>query len=153
MMSADDTMSAADVDPHFFEGANGVVVSVSAPAADVGVSILKQGGNAVDAAIATAFALAVSYPLAGNIGGGGFMLVHPAPGDGAPVAFDYRETAPASATPKTFTEKDTMYEAKAVATPGTMRGLEMAHRRFGTLPWAQLILPAVGLARDGFPID
>lgn len=132
---------------------NGVVVSVSAPASEVGVSILKRGGNAVDAAVATAFALAVTYPAAGNIGGGGFMLVHPAPGDGAPVAFDYRETAPATATPTMFAEKDSMYDHKAVATPGSVRGLEMAHRRFGTMKWSELILPAVALARDGFQVD
>src|SRR4051794_32724312 len=77
---------------HYVECGNGVVVSVSGPASEIGVSILKQGGNAVDAAVATAFALQVAYPLAGNIGGGGFMLVHPGPGHGEPVVFDYRET-------------------------------------------------------------
>jgi len=132
---------------------NGVVVSVSGPAADVGVSILKQGGNAVDAAVATAFALAVAYPPAGNLGGGGFMLVHPAPGKGDPAAFNYRETAPAAAFPTMFNKEDTQYTHKAVAVPGTVRGLALAHRRFGTLPWAQLISPAVALARDGFIID
>src|SRR5258708_11430422 len=81
---------------HFVECHNGVVVSVSGPASDAGLFILKQGGNAVDAAIATAFALQVAYPLAGNIGGGGFMPVPPAPGKGNPVWFDYRETAPAA---------------------------------------------------------
>ena len=138
---------------HAVNGTNGMVVSVSGPASAVGVDILKRGGNAVDAAVATAFALIVTYPAAGNIGGGGFMLVHPAPGQGAPTVFDYRETAPAAATPTMFTASDTMYEHKAVATPGTLRGLEMAHRRFGTLPWAQLIEPAVALARGGFLVD
>lgn len=135
------------------EGRNGMVVSVSEPASAVGVSILKQGGNAVDAAIATAFALVVTYPPAGNLGGGGFMLVHPAPGEGEPVAFIYRETAPAAARPGMFAKEDTQYAHKAVATPGTVRGLALAHRRFGTLPWPQLIAPAVALARNGFPID
>jgi gamma-glutamyltranspeptidase/glutathione hydrolase len=130
-----------------------MVVSVSEPASAVGVSILKQGGNAVDAAIATAFALVVTYPPAGNLGGGGFMLVHPAPGEGEPVAFIYRETAPAAARPGMFAKEDTQYAHKAVATPGTVRGLALAHRRFGTLPWPQLIAPAVALARNGFPID
>jgi len=134
-------------------GTNGMVVSVSGPASAVGVRILKQGGNAVDAAVATAFALVATYPAAGNIGGGGFMLVHPAPGGGNPVAFDYRETAPAAASPDMFTHSDTMFEPKAVATPGTIRGLELAHRRFGTMPWADLLAPAVALARDGFPVD
>jgi gamma-glutamyltranspeptidase / glutathione hydrolase len=132
---------------------NGVVVSVSGPASDVGVSILKQGGNAVDAAVATAFALAVTYPAAGNLGGGGFMLVHPAPGEGEPAAFVYRETAPAAAFPTMFTKEDTQYMYKSIAVPGTVRGFGLAHQRFGTLPWSQLLLPAVSLARDGFKID
>lgn len=132
---------------------NGVVVSVSAPASAVGVSILKQGGNAMDAALATAFALAVTYPPAGNLGGGGFMLVHPAPDRGEPVSFIYRETAPAAATPTMFSRADSQFTHKAVATPGTIRGLALAHRRFGTLPWKQLITPAVALARNGFKVD
>ncbi|HEY5482100.1 MAG TPA: gamma-glutamyltransferase [Verrucomicrobiae bacterium] len=135
------------------ERQNGVVVSVSGLASDVGVSILKQGGNAVDAAVATAFALAVTYPAAGNLGGGGFMLVHPAPGEGKPVAIVYRETAPAAAFPTMFTKEDTQYMYKSVAVPGTVRGFGLAHQRFGTLPWRQLLLPAVALARDGFKID
>jgi gamma-glutamyltranspeptidase/glutathione hydrolase len=132
---------------------HGVVVSISRPAADVGVSILKQGGNAVDAAVATAFALAVTYPAAGNIGGGGFMLVHPAAGDGEPVVFDYRETAPAAAFPTMYSKTESQFSQRAVAVPGTVRGLEMAHKRFGKLPWSQLIQPAIKLARDGFPLD
>jgi gamma-glutamyltranspeptidase / glutathione hydrolase len=132
---------------------NGVVVTVSPQASDVGVSVLKRGGNAVDAAIATAFALAVTYPAAGNIGGGGFMLVHPAPGEGEPVAFVYRETAPAAAFATMFNKDDTQYMAKSVAVPGTIRGFAQAHRRFGTLPWSELLKPAIALARDGFPID
>ena len=135
------------------EGRSGMVVSVSVPASDVGRSVLMRGGNAVDAAVATAFALAVTYPPAGNLGGGGFMLVHPAPGEGDPVAFIYRETAPAAAKPGMYTKEDSQYTHKAVATPGTVRGLALVHRRFGTLPWAQLIAPAVALARDGFLID
>src|SRR5437773_5724796 len=100
---------------------NGVVVAVSPPGVDVGVQILKQGGNAVDAAVATAFALAVTYPAAGNIGGGGFMLVHPAPGKGVPVVFDYRETAPAGAWPTMYTKEESQYSHRAVAVPGTVR--------------------------------
>lgn len=138
---------------HFVECHNGVVVSVSASASYVGLSIIKKGGNAVDAAIATAFALQVAYPISGAMGGGGFMLVHPAPGAGDPVVFDYRECAPAAAWPTMFSKDESQFTHRAVAVPGTIRGLEMAHRRFGSLPWAQLIQPAVALARDGFVVD
>ena len=129
---------------------HGVVVSISRPASDVGVAILKQGGTAVDAAVATAFALAVTYPAAGNIGGGGFMLVHPAAGEGDPVVFDYRETAPAAAYATMYSKTESQFSPRAVAVPGTVRGLALAHKRFGRLPWSQLIQPAVTLARDGF---
>jgi gamma-glutamyltranspeptidase/glutathione hydrolase len=138
---------------HFIECSNGVVVSVSGPASDIGRDILKRGGNAVDAAIATAFALQVSYPLAGNIAGGGFMLIHPAPGQGDPVAIDYRECAPAAATPTMYGKDESQFTQRAVAVPGTIRGLELAHRRFGMLPWARLIQPAIALARDGYIVD
>src|SRR5436305_13264092 len=100
---------------------NGVVVSVSAPGSEAGLAILKQGGNAVDAAVATAFALAVTHPAAGNIGGGGFMLVSPS--NGKPTVFDYRETAPAAATKTMFKKGDSPYTHKVVGTPGTVRGM------------------------------
>ena len=132
---------------------HGVVVSISRPASDVGVSIMKQGGNAVDAAVATAFALAVTYPAAGNIGGGGFMIVHPAPGKGQPTVFDYRECAPAAAFPTMYPKDESQYSQRSVAVPGTVRGMALAHQRFGTLAWSQLLQPAIGLARDGFPIQ
>ncbi|HLX59903.1 MAG TPA: gamma-glutamyltransferase [Planctomycetota bacterium] len=138
---------------HLVECRNGVAVSVSAAASDVALSVLKQGGNAVDAAIALAFALQVTYPISGAMGGGGFMLVHPAPGAGDPVVFDYRECAPAAAWPTMYTKKESQYTHRAVAVPGTIRGLELAHRRFGSLAWAKLIQPAVALARDGFIVD
>src|SRR5439155_598017 len=99
------------------------------------------------------FALQVAYPLSGNIGGGGFMLVHPAKGKGGPVVFDYRETAPAAAWPTMYSKDESQFSHRAVATPGTVRGLAMAHGRFGTLPWQELIEPAVALARDGFVLD
>ena len=125
------------------EARNGVVVSVSAPASEAGVSVLKQGGNAVDAAIATAFALAVAYPVAGNIGGGGMMLVHGgACHPGEVVAFDYREKAPAAAWQTMYHKDESQYTHRAVAVPGTVRGLELAHRRFGSLPWERLLQPS-----------
>jgi gamma-glutamyltranspeptidase/glutathione hydrolase len=145
--------SGAQPVPGDGEYANGVVVSVSAAGSEAGLSALKKGGNAVDAAVCTAFALVASYPPAGNLGGGGFMLVHPAPGAGEPVVFDYRETAPAAVTRTMFNKGDTQYGHKVIATPGTVRGLALAHRRFGKLPWAELLTPAIALARDGFPID
>src|SRR5437773_5452088 len=120
---------------------NGVVVAVSPPGVDVGVQILKQGGNAVDAAVATAFALAVTYPAAGNIGGGGFMLVHPAPGKGVPVVFEYRETAPAASTKDMFKPGESLFGHRTVGVPGTVRGLALAHQKFGKLPWKKLVLP------------
>ncbi len=138
---------------HFVQCHNGLVVSVSGPASDIGLSVLKQGGNAVDAAIATAFALQVAYPLSGNIGGGGFMLVHPGKGKGSPVVFDYRETAPAAASPTMYTQEESQFTHRAVATPGTVRGLAMAHARFGTVPWPKLIQPAITLAAQGFAVD
>jgi len=132
-------------------GKNGMVVSVSPPATDVGVAILKQGGNAVDAAVATAFALAVTYPAAGNIGGGGFMLVHPR--DGQSAVFDYRETAPAAAAADMFVKQKTTYAHNVVGVPGTVRGLALAHRKHGKLPWKKLVEPAVRLAAEGFIVD
>jgi len=135
------------------EGRQGMVVSISRPASAAGIRILKQGGNAVDAAVATAFALAVSYPAAGNIGGGGFMLVHPAPGQGPPVVFDYRETAPAASFPTMYGKGESQFTHRAVAIPGTVRGMALAHRRFGTLPWRDVLGPAAQLARLGVPLD
>jgi gamma-glutamyltranspeptidase/glutathione hydrolase len=129
-----------------------MVVSVSPPGSDVGVRILKQGGNAVDAAVATAFALAVTWPAAGNIGGGGFMVIHPG-GKGQPVVIDYREMAPLAATRTMFKKDDTVYSARAAGVPGTVRGLALAHQRFGRLPWKDVVLPAVHLAEDGFLLD
>ena len=134
------------------ESDGGMVVSVSPLATEVGVKILRQGGNAVDAAIAVEFALAVVWPEAGNIGGGGFMMVHP--GDGRrPVCIDYRETAPGAATETLFTPQDGPHTHKIVGVPGTVSGMEGAHRRFGKLPWKSLVQPAVKLAVGGFAMD
>lgn len=133
------------------EAKNGMVVSVCPHASKVGVEVMKNGGNAVDATVATAFALAVTYPQAGNIGGGGFMLVHPTTGE--PTVFDYRETAPAAATADMFVKQTSAYKHNAVGVPGTVRGLALAHKKFGKLPWRDLVTPAVALAADGFEID
>src|SRR5437773_3224928 len=108
-----------------------LVVSVHSEASKAGVSVMRQGGNAVDAAVATGFALAVVHPAAGNIGGGGFMLVHPPRGE--PTVFEYRETAPAAATKTMFKKGDTPYSHRVVGVPGTVRGMAMAHQKFGKL--------------------
>lgn len=138
-------------------GANGVVASSSALASEVGVAIMKDGGNAVDAAIATAFAMAVTWPTAGNIGGGGFMIYHGA--DGEKTAFDFREKAPLAATKTMYLDADgnvidnSNHEGiLAVGVPGTVAGLHLAHERFGSLPWEELLEPAIRLASSGIPI-
>ncbi|MBM3789887.1 MAG: gamma-glutamyltransferase [Acidobacteria bacterium] len=133
----------------------GLVVSVSDIAADVGAGVLRRGGNAVDAAVATAFALAVTHPSAGNIGGGGFMIVRRP--DGKVTAFDYREKAPLKATPTMYLGADGKIDRSLTASgylapgvPGTVRGLELAHKTFGRLPWKDVVMPAVQLAEEGF---
>jgi gamma-glutamyltranspeptidase/glutathione hydrolase len=141
----------AEDDNHPAGFKNGVVVSVSAPGSEVGRTILQQGGNAVDAAVASAFALAVTYPPAGNIGGGGFMVIHPPKGH--PVVIAYRETAPAAATSEMFVKAAPKHGHKVIGVPGTVRGLALAHRRFGKLPWKEVVLPAVRLADKGFAVD
>lgn len=139
------------------EGKDGLVVCTSATACDAGASVLAHGGNAVDAAVATAFALAVTHPSAGNIGGGGFMIVRTR--DGRTTAFDYRERAPLRSTRDMYLGSDgqivreltdTGYLAPGV--PGTVRGLELAHKRFGTLRWKDVVMPAVLLAEQGFAL-
>ena len=136
---------------------NGVVSSASRLASEVGVNALKQGGNAVDAAIATAFALAVTWPSAGNIGGGGFLVYH---GDnGEATSFDFREKAPLAATERMYLGLDgnvvnnsNHFGPLAVGVPGTVAGLWKAHQKLGSLPWEDLVNPAVELAREGIPI-
>ncbi|MCA9121013.1 MAG: gamma-glutamyltransferase [Planctomycetaceae bacterium] len=130
----------------------GMVVSDSEIASQVGSEVLEAGGNAVDAAVATAFALAVVWPEAGNIGGGGFMMIHPGEAQ-TPVCVDYRETAPRAATETMFATDNSRHRSKAVGVPGTVRGLELAHRRFGKLSWKQVVTPAAKLAGEGFVID
>jgi len=137
---------------------NGMVSTQDAIATRVGVGILKQGGNAVDAAVAVGFALAVTLPQAGNLGGGGFMLVHIAETDET-VAIDYRETAPAAAYRDMFLFHDgtvdsnrSRFHGLAVGVPGTVKGLLEAHRRYGVLPLKEVINPAISLAAGGFQL-
>ena len=132
--------------------AAGVVVTVNAYASDAGAEVLRRGGNSVDAAVATAFVLAVTCAEAGNIGGGGFLLVHP--GNGMPpIAFDFRETAPAAATKDMFVKPADRTAHRRVGVPGTVRGLFLAHSKLGKLPWDELLEPAIKLAQDGYLLD
>ena len=134
----------------------GAVAAPDQYGAEVAAQVLKRGGNAVDAAVATAFTLAVTYPEAGNIGGGGFMTVF---FDGKPYFLDYRETAPKSASRDMYLDEKgevienlSMVGARAAGVPGTVMGLWEAHQKFGTLPWRELIAPAVEYAEKGFTV-
>ncbi|MFQ5928954.1 MAG: gamma-glutamyltransferase [Acidobacteriota bacterium] len=138
---------------------HGMVVSSNPYASDVGIEILKKGGHAVDAAVAVGFALAVAHPAAGNVGGGGFMVIHEAKTQ-TEIAIDYREMAPAAAHPDMYLDEKgnvvqslstTGYLASGV--PGSVAGMYLAWEKFGKLPWADLIKPAVDLARDGFLVS
>jgi gamma-glutamyltranspeptidase / glutathione hydrolase len=135
---------------------DGMVVSQNEVASRAGAQVLRDGGTAVDAAVATAFVLAVTHPTAGNIGGGGFIVFRPV--SGPPEAYDFREVAPARATPTMFLE-DGKYSADrhhnsyaSVGVPGTVAGLHLAWKEHGKLPWKRIVEPAIALARDGFPI-
>ncbi len=137
---------------------SGMVVSSQSIASQVGVDILKQGGNAVDAAVATGLALAVVHPAAGNIGGGGFMIVFM--NDGTVTSFDFREKAPAAARESMYVDatgkyiKDLNHEGYlSIGVPGTVAGFDLAHRRFGKKPWKELVAPAIRLAENGFPLS
>ena len=145
---------------------NGMVASSSKIASEVGVDILKKGGNAIDASVATAFALAVTHPSAGNIGGGGFLVYMDSAGSATTI--DFREKAPQQAGTKMFLDtnghlpKGTNLNGsestinhiglKSVGVPGTVAGLYLAHQKYGHLPWAQLVQPAIDLAQKGFPL-
>jgi gamma-glutamyltranspeptidase / glutathione hydrolase len=127
-----------------------MIASANVIASQAGLSILRKGGNAVDAAVAVAFALAVVHPEAGNLGGGGYMLVRMA--DGTARAFDYKETAPAAAHPGMFANRlESTVGYKASAIPGTVAGMALAHTRFGKLSWKSVLEPARRLAKDGAP--
>jgi gamma-glutamyltranspeptidase/glutathione hydrolase len=135
-----------------------VVVAQESRGADVGRDILRAGGNAVDAAVATAFALAVTHPAAGNLGGGGFAVIHLAEKRQV-TTIDFREAAPAAATPTMYLDESGRERdghrlgPRAAGVPGTVRGLGLMHRKYGRLPWQQVVEPAIRLARDGFPVS
>src|SRR5450631_1166684 len=139
---------------------NGMVVAQESRAARIGVEILDRGGNAVDAAVATGFAMAVTYPRAGNLGGGGFMVIH-SKERGEDVTIDYRETAPAATTPEMFLGPDgkpdiakSRESALGIGVPGTVAGLSLALEKYGSgkFTLAELLKPAIELARDGFVV-
>ena len=146
----------AQIHPQSSDG--GMVVSDSMLASEVGAGILKMGGNAVDAAVATGFALAVVFPTAGNIGGGGFMIVRMA--DGETVAIDYREMAPGAAHREMYLDENgevipgrSTVGRWAAGVPGTVAGFWEAHRRYGKLPWREVVAPAVRLASEGYVVS
>jgi gamma-glutamyltranspeptidase / glutathione hydrolase len=141
--------------PLALESSSGMVVSAQHAASDVGAAILRQGGNAIDAAVAVGYALAVTHPCCGNLGGGGFMTIHLA--DGTDTFINFREKAPLSARADMFLdaqgnvlEHASLDGYLAVGVPGTVMGLETARKTFGTLPRATLLAPAIRLAADGF---
>ena len=136
---------------------HGMVVTRERHATQTGLAVLKSGGNAVDAAVAVGFALAVTHPSAGNIGGGGFMLIRLA--DGQTTFLDFRERAPQSASRDMYLDasgkatQDSLVGYRASGVPGTVRGFEYANRKYGKKPWAELVHPAVELASKGFPVS
>ncbi|NIR32488.1 MAG: gamma-glutamyltransferase [Gammaproteobacteria bacterium] len=151
-------LSARDIFHPVF-ARNGMVVTQEATASRVGLEILEQGGNAVDAAVAVGFALAVTLPRAGNLGGGGFMLVHSAR-DGRTAAVDYREKAPRAATRDMYLDAEgevdrqkARFSHQAVGVPGTVAGLSLALERFGTLPLRDVVAPAIRLAEEGIVVS
>ena len=153
------TTAAADNADRTPRATGAMVVSANQIASDVGAAVLRNGGNAVDAAIATGFALAVVHPTAGNIGGGGFMVIRFP--DGRTTALDFREKAPLRAHPEMFVDPATgEYSSRihhdshlAVGVPGTVAGFDYAHRRYGSADWSALVQPSVDLAADGFPLS
>ena len=143
---------------HPVQGSQGMVATSHTLATEVALKVLKDGGNAIDAAVTAGFALAVTQPRSGNIGGGGFLVYSPGNGD-APEAIDYRETAPAAATETMFQDQDgnvvserSRFSHKATGVPGTVAGLALALERHGTLSLSQALAPAIRLAREGFVV-
>lgn len=143
---------------HPVQGSQGMVATSHTLATEVALKVLQDGGNAIDAAVTAGFALAVTQPRSGNIGGGGFLVYSPGNGD-APEAIDYRETAPAAATETMFQDQDgnvvserSRFSHKAAGVPGTVAGLALALERHGTLSLSQALAPAIRLAREGFVV-
>lgn len=139
-------------------GKNGMVVSDHYLSSEVGISILQKGGNAIDAAVATALSLAVTHPEAGNIGGGGFIVFMKSDGD--VTTFDFREKAPLAASPTMFLDENGEIRDNSnhkgllsVGVPGTVAGLYQAHQKYGKLPWPELVQPAIDQAKNGFPMS
>jgi len=140
-------------------GVNGMVAAQNSLSAQVGADVLADGGNAVDAAIAVGFSLAVTLPRAGNLGGGGFMLIHDA-GSDTDLAIDYREMAPLRATRDMYLDENgdvdprrSKFSHLAAGVPGTVAGMYLAHQKFGRLPWKRLLEPAIRQARDGIIVN
>src|SRR6202795_5323996 len=141
--------------PPALESGDGMVVTAQHLASDVGAAILRQGGNAVDAAVAVGYALAVTHPCCGNLGGGGFMTIHLA--DGRNTFVNFREKAPLAARADMYLDAHgnvvgdkSLVGYLAAGVPGTVMGLETAREKFGTLPRATLIAPSIRLAEEGF---
>ncbi|MDX1623841.1 MAG: gamma-glutamyltransferase [Gemmatimonadota bacterium] len=135
-----------------------MVASAKAEATQVGLDVIRRGGNAVDAAVAVHFALAVTLPYAGNIGGGGFMIVRRP--DGVVHAYDYRERAPLAAAADMYLDEEgeviegaSWFGWQAVATPASVAGMALVHERHGTVPWSELVAPAIRYAEEGFAVD
>src|SRR5476649_1601849 len=136
---------------------HGMVVAMESIAADVGVDVLKKGGNAVDAAVAVGFAMAVTHPFAGNLGGGGYMLIRMA--DGRTTFIDFRERAPQNASRDMYLDakgaltRDSIEGWRSSGVPGTVRGFEIAVSKYGKKTWVENMAPAVELASKGFPVS
>jgi gamma-glutamyltranspeptidase/glutathione hydrolase len=147
----------SQLEPGVAVGTQGAVSSPEAAGSDVGIAILKRGGNAVDAAVAVGFALGVTHPSAGNMGGGGFMVVRLPNGESATI--DYREMAPRAASRDMYLDAQGNPTDKsrvgplAAGVPGVVAGLALAHKKYGKLPWVDVVTPAIALARDGHVLD
>lgn len=150
-LTATNSRGQSDFATQFVQSKEGIVVSDTPLASEIGTDVLMAGGNAVDSAIAVAFALAVTWPEAGNIGGGGFMMI--APPDAEVQCIEYREKAPLRASEDMFVGKTNYSPMLTVGVPGTVAGLKLAHERYGSLPWQRLIEPSIKLAEDGFKVD
>ncbi len=157
-VAAQDTINTQDIF-HPVRGTNGMVSSQEEFATEAGLEVLKEGGNAIDAAVTVGFTLAVTLPRAGNLGGGGFMLVHLAKTQET-IAIDYREKAPLAATRDMFLDENgqvvsqkSQYSHLAVGVPGTVAGMTMALEKYGTISLARALQPAIELAETGFPVD